>query len=197
MLRKFSFAILLVLCGMPSSADQWRYEKERKVETFEFGEVKIELVRDTTKNEQYPDFTLSIAKSGVLEAKYRGVAFDTIYPSKDNSLFIGFRNHGLPGTALVIFGPEGQLSRELKHGDFRPDYCDESVTLSKVWVSDDPKVEFTYEKIGEDYEFIREISFIDCHGNRVPLTKTINDAYLRHVEQYNALQELIKKESKK
>ncbi|MFL0805249.1 MAG: hypothetical protein K6L81_16165 [Agarilytica sp.] len=197
MLRIFAVLGFVLLYSMPSISDQWRYDKERIIQEYKFGDVKIELIRDTTKNEQYPDFILTIEKSGVLEAKYRGVAFDTIYPSKDNSLFIGFRNHGLPGTALIIFGPEGNLSRELKHSDFQPDYCKESVTLSKVWVSEDPKVEFTYDKIGADYEYIKEITFLDCHGKRVSLTKTINESYVRHVEQYNALQELIQKEGAK
>ena len=171
---------LLLLSSLYAGADQWSYPKELKEKAFDFGDTKIVRVIDTTKNSQYPDFKVLIYYKGELQAKYRGISFEFIYADKDNSTFVGLSNSGLPGNAAVVFGPQGHLGDVLYHERFVPDYCRRSVTISKVWVDkEDPKVEFSYAKIGDDYEYIKDISFISCHGKRV----TLQNSYIEGIER--------------
>ena len=184
MIRSLVAVFFIAFLCTSAKSDSWRYQKEKTEKQYNFGDINFTLIRDTTKNDRYPDYSLFVKKDDNLEAKYRGVAFDSIHPSKNNEMFIGFSNHGLPGTALLILGSEGQLIRELKHSHFQPNYCDESTTLSKRWVLDDPKVEFAYSKIGDKYEYIDRITFLDCHGKRVSLSDTIRDGYLNYLKNH-------------
>jgi hypothetical protein len=171
-------SFLLLIC-FSSYADSWSFKKERKETEFVFGDTKIIKVVDTTNNSQYPDFQVLIYYKGELEAKYRGISFEFIYADKDNSTFVGLSNSGLPGNAVVVFGAQGHLDNVLYHERFVPEYCMRSVTVSKVWVDEtDPKVEFSYAKIGEDYEYIDEITFIDCNEKRVSL----QHSYIKGIE---------------
>ncbi len=185
-MRIFQFLLpfLLLFC-FASHADTWSYKKERKETEFVFGDTKIIRVVDTTENSQYPDFHVLIYYKGELEAKYRGISFEFIYADKENSTFIGLSNSGLPGSAVVVFGAQGHLDNVLYHERFVPEYCMRSVTVSKVWVDEtDPKVEFSYAKIGEDYEYIDEITFIDCHGKRVSLQHSYISGIENKVEEF-------------
>jgi hypothetical protein len=180
------FAILvLILISHVCLADTWKFDKERKEKVFTFGDTKIVRIIDTTKNQQYPDFIVEVYKEGELAAKYRGISFETIAADKTNQTFVGLSNSGLPGNAVVVFHSDGSLGQLLYHEQFVPVYCRRSVTVSKVWYDEEnPDIQFKYDKIGEDYEYISEISFRNCKGQRVTLQETMIDGFERKVKEY-------------
>lgn len=165
---------LLALASI-ASADSWRFDpvETHRVETF--GNTKIVLTTDARKNRQYPDFILSIYDKGELRAKYRGIAFEKIFASQDNSRFLGLSNSGLPGTAIVLFDKKGNLLLEVKHGMAAFEYCDESVTLARKWFHEEnPSVRFVPD---EKYGGYKSISLRDCKGNTGDLSTFVLKAY--------------------
>jgi hypothetical protein len=80
---------------------------------------------------------------------------------------------------------------------FVPDYCTESVTVARVWYSaDDPGVEFTYDQIGDDYEYIDEIFLNDCRGKRVALSDVIAASHKNSLRRYEQWRRMKKKTGK-
>lgn len=140
-------ALLCVLAiGMPalSHADSWAFEPKVTEKVYEFGESKIVLKVDATKDQQWPEHTLSIYLGDELMAQYKNVGFEQIFASPDNKYFLGVSNSGIPGTAFVIFDREGNLIREEKHNYMAMSiYTEISVTLVRTWYdSKNPGVEF-------------------------------------------------------
>ena len=142
-----AFAVLAVLaccCAATARADSWVFPKELIRKEFKFGGSRLVLEVDGTKDRGSPPHTLSIHAGDQLLARYRNVAFDRVYASKDNKFFLGVSNGGIPGTAFVVLDAEGNLLREEKHR-FLPHalYTSQSVTLVRVWFDEkDPGVEF-------------------------------------------------------
>jgi hypothetical protein len=128
--------------------DSWSFPKKVDRKVHEFGESRIVLQTDSTQNQSYPDFDLSVYLGDELVAKYGQVGFGQIFASKDNQYFVGLSNRGLPGTAFVIFDKKGRLIREEKHRflDLRM-YSTISVTLDRVWYdAKNPGVTFEVNK---------------------------------------------------
>jgi len=138
--------VLSSVCG-PAFADSWTYPPRVTSEKFLFGESRIVLEIDGTRNSGYPPHTLLIYRRGELVAKYKNVGFEKVYASADNRYFVGLSNWGIPGTAFVVFDAEGNLLREQKHR-FLPDgvHTVRSVTVRRVWYdAEKPAVEFGVE----------------------------------------------------
>jgi hypothetical protein len=129
-------------------ADSWGFEAKLDEKTHEYGQSRIVLATDTRENQQYPEYSLSIYLADELMARYRGVAFDQIFASDDHTYFVGLSNHGLTGTAFVIFDRKGNLIREMKHRFMDPKfYTSRSVTVIREWYNDkNPAVQFQIEK---------------------------------------------------
>lgn len=124
--------------------DSWFFAPKKVTKNSKFGDSKIVLEIDGTKDQQFPPHTLSIYRHGELVAKYPNVGFDQIFASPDNRFFVGLSNSGIPGTAFVVFDANGNLLREEKHR-FLPAaiYTRRSLTIDRTWFdSDNPEVEF-------------------------------------------------------
>jgi len=168
---------LTFVAFLPQSAfaDSWKYDPVEKSNVETYGDIKIIRTTDARKDRQYPDFLLSIYFKDELLAKYKGVAFQKLFASPDNSRFVGLSNHGLPGTAVVVFDDKGNLLLEAKHGLAAFDYCDESVTLVRRWYDEDkPDVQFVPD---EKYGGYKNITVRDCKGKTEDLLKLILRAY--------------------
>ncbi len=140
-------ALLCVLViAMPALAygDSWAFEAKVTEKVYEFGKSKIVLKVDATKDQSWPEHTLSIYLDGKLMAQYKNVGFEQIFASPDNTFFLGVSNSGIPGTAFVIFDKEGNLIREEKHNFMAMSiYTEISVTLDRQWYdAKNPTVEF-------------------------------------------------------
>src|SRR6266849_2722232 len=109
-------------------ADSWSYKPIKQDRTDEFGPIKVVLTTDATKNRQWPEFTVQVLRDGLMQAQYRGIAFERLYAAPDRSVFVGLSNGGIPGTAIVVFGPAGELRLLVDHGVAEFDYCEKSVT---------------------------------------------------------------------
>ncbi|MFZ1546855.1 MAG: hypothetical protein WAT12_07105 [Candidatus Nitrotoga sp.] len=172
-------ALLAITAGVAhlALADSWRYDPivKNRVETY--GETKIVQTTDARKNRQYPDFIVTIYSKGVLRAKYRGVAFQKLFPSPDNTVFVGLSNRGLPGTAVIVFDRDGNLRLDVKHNVAKFDYCEKSITLQRKWFDEDnPSVEFVADEKDGHYKSIR---VRDCRGNTSDLFILVSQAFNR------------------
>ncbi|MBS1142996.1 MAG: hypothetical protein H6R14_402 [Proteobacteria bacterium] len=166
---------LLGLLSQSAIADSWQFDPVEKSKVETFGDLKIVQTTDARNNRQYPDFLLSVYFKDELLAKYKGVSFQKLFASPDNSSFVGLSNRGLPGTAIVVFDSKGNLLLEVKHGLAAFDYCDESVTLVRRWYDEDkPDVEFVPD---EKYGGYKEIKVRDCRGKSEDLLKLVLRAY--------------------
>jgi hypothetical protein len=162
------FIILLLLASSNSTAVKFKYQKEPVTKEFVFGDTLI--VRSVHIKESAPlgDHQIFIYYKGELQASYRGLSFDFIVPDKTNSTFVALSNFYLPPVAALVFTSKGVLENVIYHRKLSHSYCYESM-VDKQWVDKlDPKIEFIYDKI-EDFEYIKDITFINCHGKRVSL----------------------------
>lgn len=135
-------------------ADSWSFPPTMEKKVHEFGRSRIVLERDATQNQRYPAFSLTVYLDDEMVARYPNVGVEQIFASPDNRYFVGLSNHGLPGTAFVVFDRYGNLIREQKHqfNDFRI-YTESSVTLTRKWYDDtNPEVDF-----GLTGEFLRGV----------------------------------------
>lgn len=180
---RIAAAAALVMLACPIAlADQWRFEPELQTTVFTFGPVQIIRSRDARKDQQQPDFTVEIKNRGETVGLYRGIWFDVIVPDKNNEVFLGLSNTGLPNTAIVRFSASGEITWLTQHGRFMPEYCDESVTLVKVWFDEsDAGVEFEYELLFDDYEVISDIRIRLCNGEVVSILDVLFESDKRRV----------------
>lgn len=108
-------AVLFIFCATtPIKADTWVFKEEKKEHAYTFGAAQITLETDTTENQQYPEYTLTIRADTKVFAIYKGIAFEHIFADKDNNTFVGLSNSGLQGAAVVIFSASGRLLRLIK-----------------------------------------------------------------------------------
>ncbi len=135
---------------------------------------------DATENQGWPEFTVQILKSGELQAQYNGIAFQDVFASPDNTLFVGLSNDGLPGTAIVVFDAKGELQMLVNHNNVAFDYCSVSVTRVREWYNaDNPNVTFSSLPAGHSPA---GISVRDCHGNMIDLWEITAKGYKNALE---------------
>jgi hypothetical protein len=166
-----------LLAGLISSvnADSWSYKPISEDKSYEFGPVKVVLTTDATRDTKYPEFTVRVFRSGLLQAQYRRMAFEHVVSSPDQSVIVGLSNDGLPGTAIAVFGASGDLRLLVHHGMAEFDYCERSVTRRRVWFDEqNPDVRFDFNSKEPG---MSGISLRDCRGNRVDIWAVALKAY--------------------
>jgi hypothetical protein len=174
--KRFALAAVL-LAGLVSgvNADSWSYKPISEDKSYQFGSVKVVLTTDATRDQKYPDFTVRIFRGGIMQAQYRGIAFEHLVAAPDESVIVGLSNDGLPGTAIVVFGPSGELRLLVRHRMAEFDYCDKTVTRRRVWFDkENPDVRFDFNNREHGAS---GISLRDCRGNRVDIWATALKAY--------------------
>lgn len=172
-------AVAMCLASATAYADSWKYPPVASDRTFKFGSTQVVLTTDARKDQQLPDFQVRVLLDGQEQARFSGVAFDELYASPDNALFLGLSNSGLPGTAVVLFTSKGRIGLLANHGLAEFDYCSKSVTLERVWYDEkSPRVQFDLDgKNGAPGIYLQ-----DCKGRTVELIRTVQNAYARAAE---------------
>lgn len=170
---KFLFLSAVLAIASSAIADSWDYKPIKEDQVHEFGPIKIVLTTDATIDRKWPEFTMRVLRNGVMQAQYRGLAFERLYAAPDRSVFVGLSNSGIPGTAIVVFGPSGDLRLLVHHGIAEFDYCRKSVTLERRWF-DEERVEIKFD---DKESKPSGISLRDCRGNRVDLGAVALKAY--------------------
>ena len=156
------------------NADTWSFPIEAVETVYEFGETRIVKTVDGRENNEFPDFIIDIYKSDKLQAKYRGISFKHIAASKNNDLFVGISNEGIPGTSLVIFDSKGNLRIEAKHFYLPLHYCEQSITLVRKWYDDkNPNLHFIYEESGK----VKDMVVNGCDGEEIKIIDHIVSVY--------------------
>ena len=168
--------LALVLASATVYADSWNYEPVTTDRTFEFGTARVVLTTDARKNQKVPDFQVRVIDRGIEQARFRGVAFDALYASPDNELFLGLSNRGIPGTAVIVFSRSGRIALLANHGIAEFDYCSKTITLERVWYDEtSPNVRFDLDgKNGAPGIYLQ-----DCKGRTVEVLGTVRAAYVR------------------
>jgi hypothetical protein len=170
--------IILLACLLAplAHADSWKYSPKVEVERFRHGSTRVVLTTDARKNQRYPDFLFEVFTRGKQVARVPGVHFEHLFASKDNRLFVGLSNSGVPGTAAVVFTDKGKITLLADHGLAEFDYCSKSITLERVWYDDkSPNIKF---QLGEQ-EPKPGIYVQSCRGEEIELVKAVRDAYAR------------------
>jgi hypothetical protein len=121
-----------------------------------------------------------VLRDGEIQAQYKGIAFQHLFASPNNTIFVGLSNDGIPGTAIVVFDAEGDLRLLVNHENAEFNYCRVSVTRVRDWYdAEDPNVKFTPAATGR---FPLKISVRDCHGKIVDLWEVVAMAYSKALE---------------
>jgi hypothetical protein len=175
-MAKLAIGFLLlagVLAAAPQAlADQWKFDPVKAEKNYKFGDVTVSLTVDATMNQQFPDLTLRILKKGELQAQYRGIAFDDLFASPDNKVFVALSNQFVTRSAIVVFDAEGQIIVLVNHTTTLFDYCRQSVTLLREWYDhENPDIRF-----GDPESKPSGISLRDCRGKRIDLIMTAMEA---------------------
>lgn len=173
---KLCLAWLLLLLRGFARADSWSFPAEVEVREFTHGSVRVVLTQDGRVNQKYPHFLFEVFDDGKRVAQVPGIGFDRLVASKDNTMFVGLSNSGIPGTAVVLFSKLGTIALLAQHGLAEFDYCSKSVTLERVWFDEEsPNVRFQLE----DTDPNPGIYLRDCRGQDVELLKTVQEAFAR------------------
>jgi len=160
--------VLLLLVSYKSAAVKFKYQKEPVTEEFIFGDSSIIRSVHVTKSAPLGDHQIFIYYKGELQASYRGLSFDFIAADKTNSTFVALSNSYIPPVAALVFTFKGALENVIYHKKLSHSYCYESM-VEKQWLDkSDPKIEFVYDKI-DNFEYITNITFINCNGERATL----------------------------
>lgn len=155
--------------------ETWKYEKKSTNEIKSFGDIQLTLTTDAIRNQTFPEFTLKIHSKDTLQAQYRNIAYDDVFASADNTVFVGLSNDGLPGTAIVVFDNRGNLRLELKHRFTNFIYCNLSGFRDRVWYdSENPNFEFVFDPSGKN---LQDMFINDCNGKRISLFTLIDNSY--------------------
>lgn len=86
---------------------------------------------------------------------------------RDNLLFVGLSNDGLPGTAIVIFDDEDNLNLEIKHDVGNFNYCEESIKRIRIWYDrENPAIEFKYAESGNRLTMTTSIFYLNSPQGR-------------------------------
>lgn len=159
----------------PALGETWKYEKKSTNEIKNFGDIKLTLTTDAINNQIFPEFTLKIHNNDTLQAQYRNIAYDDVFASADNTVFVGLSNDGLPGTAIVVFDNRGNLRLELKHRFTNFIYCKFSGFRDRVWYdSENPDFEFVFDPSGKN---LQDMFINDCNGKRISVFNLIDNTY--------------------
>jgi len=176
MKRCIALGLSVLLVAPAAYADSWSYPKKIDREKFLFGGTRIVLTTDARKSPKYPDFLLEVFEDGKQVARVPGVHFEKLFASKDNQLFVGLSNRGIPGTAAIVFTNTGVITLLAQHGLAEFDYCSKSVTLERVWFDEEnPDVRFQLA----DQEPKPGIYLRSCSGEEIELVKAVQDAYAK------------------
>jgi hypothetical protein len=160
-----AFVAAAVLATATARADKWSLAPEVKDTPFTFGDTRIVLHYDSTKNQFYPEHTLKVFRGEQLLKEHKGVGFEQVFASADNRYFLGVSNRGLVKPAWVVFDREGRIIRQQEHGA-GVRYCQMSVTLVRVWYdSKKPEPEFKVERGA-----LKAVSVRSCDGKRITLS---------------------------
>ena len=172
--------VALTLCtGV--RADSWRFPAELTTKTFSFGATKFVLTTDARANQRLPQYSVAVYADDKQLALYPGIAFEALYSSPNNEIFVGLSNTGLPGTAVVVFDASGAIRLLATHGMAEFDYCDRSVTLVRTWYdAESPQLDFKLDAVDDTFG----VYLRDCHGKRIELFRAVMAAYQRAAEKW-------------
>ena len=175
-----SITLLIYIVITPALAETWQYENKSTDKVKTFGDSRLTLTTDATNNQTFPEFTLRIHSHDTLQAQYRNVAYDNVFASSDNSVFVGLSNDGLPGTAIIVFDKRGNLRLELKHRFTNFPYCDFSGFRERVWYDNEkPNFEFKFDPTGKN---LQDMFVNDCNGKRISLFTLIDQTYRKSLD---------------
>ena len=175
-------AMILAVIGFYGavSADSWMYAKGVEEKVFTFGSTEIVRITDATDSQEFPRFLIRVLDGGEEVGVIPDASFEQIFASKDEELFLGVSNRGIPGTALILFDRSAEVISRLDHERSLFDYCDFSITVMRMWYSEKrPKVRFGTREVGGRIE-VDSISITDCHGKRIDLDALIGDDLRRY-----------------
>ena len=140
-----SLCTLAVLAAACSSvrADSWVLKPEIKDTEYVFGDTRIVLHYDSTKDKSYPKYKLSVYLESKRVGEHEDVGFEQVFASPDNAFFLGVSNRGLIEDAYVIFDRDGQILKKQPHDGKAVHYFQMSITLIRNWYDkDDPDPRF-------------------------------------------------------
>lgn len=138
-----TLAYLIFTCSS-ACADSWSLEPEVKDTEFVFGDTRVVLHYDSTKNDRYPEYRLNVYLEGKPVGEYEDVGFTQVFPSADNAFFRGVSNDGLIKDAYVIFDRGGRILKKQPHDLKKVNYFEISPTLRRKWYDkDNPNPRFS------------------------------------------------------
>ena len=174
LLATAALALLLVCSG--AHADSWSFPAKLTTKTFSFGTTRFVLTTDARSNQKLPQYSVAIYAADKQIALYPGIAFEALYASPKNDVFLGLSNSGLPGTAVVAFDASGSIRLLATHGIAEFDYCERSVTLVRTWYdAENPQLEFKLDAPEGQFGIYLQA----CNGKRIELFRTVMAAYQR------------------
>jgi len=137
-----TFAVLAAACSS-ARADFWALKPEINDTEYIFGDTRIVLHYDSTRDQSYPKYKLSVYLEGKRVGEHEDVGFEKVFASPDNAFFVGVSNDGLIKDAYVIFDRNGQIVKKQPHDLKAVHYFEISVTLTRNWYDkDDPDARF-------------------------------------------------------
>ena len=163
MKRLFFACFWLLATGSVAFGDKWKLDTEVKDTEYKFGDVRVVLHYDTTKDQYFPEYTLRVYQKDKLAAEQKGVGFEQVFASPDNSFFVGVSNRGLIKDAYVIFDRQGKILKRQPHDPEKVHYKSFSVTLVREWC-DVKKPEAKFEVADG---ILRDVTINGADGERV------------------------------
>jgi len=164
--RRLSILFLWTLLAFSVvHADDWVLKPEIRDSAFLFGNYRIVLTCDSTRNAAYPEYTLRLYANNKLLAAHEGIGFERLFASPDHRFFLGVSNSGLTRCAYVVFDREGRILARQLHDPKKIPYQEMSISLVRKWYDEGkPGVEF--KAVGE---ILREIHINGADGGRISL----------------------------
>jgi len=157
--------VLVILVPTLVFSDQWRYPGKLESKEFDFGETKIVRIVDSREDQQYPNFRVDVFTKGELVGRFGGVYFQDIAATKENSVFVGISNIGLPNTAIILFDNRGRIHAIVDHSE-KFEYCTRTSTIVRNWYyGEKPSLQF----VGADQ--VSDIQVIGCKGKVISLSE--------------------------
>ena len=125
--------VFSVLACSSVRADKWALRPEVKDTEFTFGDTRIVLHYDSTRNSQYPEHATRVYLKGRLVGQHENIGFQKVFASPDNVYFLGLSNRGLVNPAYVVFDRHGKLHKIQPHHPKKIHYFEASKTLIRKW----------------------------------------------------------------
>jgi len=155
----------VILTCSSALADSWGLTPEVKDTPFVFGDTRIVLHYDTTRNQSFPEYKLGVYLKGKPVAEHEDVGFEQVFASADNTYFLGVSNSGLIKDAYVIFDRNGRILKRQPHDPRTVHYFHVSKTLIRVWYDRErPDVNF----VARDGK-LEDVRIAGCDGARISL----------------------------